>query len=337
MKETKKILLAHGSGGKLSGDLVREVFLANFDNDILSKLTDAAILELDGASLAFTTDSYVVDPLFFPGGDIGKLSICGTANDLAVMGAKPLFISSGLIMEEGLDYSVLERVVKSMRQAAETAGVKIVTGDTKVVEKGNVDKLFINTSGIGLLENEICLSPREVKVRDKIILNGTIGDHGIAVLSKRGDFGFQTEMVSDCAPLYDLIARVLKTSPKIRFMRDPTRGGLATTLNEIVKESELGILIEEENVPVKEEVKSIAELLGFDPLYIANEGKVMLIVAPEDAERVCRLMREHELGRDSQIIGEIVAEPRGKVGLKTLVGGTRIVDMPVGEQLPRIC
>lgn len=337
MNEIKKILLAHGSGGKLAGDLVREVFLANFDNDILSQLTDAAILELDGVSLAFTTDSYVVSPLFFPGGDIGKLSICGTVNDLAVMGAKPLFISCGLIIEEGLGYSVLERVVKSMRRAAETAGVTIVTGDTKVVEKGNVDKLFINTSGIGLLGNEVRLSPGEVRVGDKVILNGTIGDHGIAVLSKRGDFDFQTGMVSDCASLHDLIALALKVSSKIRFMRDPTRGGLATTLNEIVKEAEWGILIEEENVPVKEEVKSVAELLGFEPLYIANEGKVVLIVAAEDAERVCRLMREHELGRDSQIIGEIVAEPRGKVGLRTLVGGTRIVDMPIGEQLPRIC
>ena len=287
--------------------------------------------------MAFTTDSYVVNPLFFPGGDIGKLSICGTVNDLAVMGAKPLFISCGLIMEEGLDYAVLEKVVKSMRQAAETAGVRIVTGDTKVVEKGNVDKLFINTSGIGLLDNEICLSPRGVEVGDKIILNGTIGDHGIAVLSERGDLDFQSGVISDCAPLYDLIAQVLKVSSRIRFMRDPTRGGLAATLNEIVKGPEWGILIEEANIPIKEEIKSIAELLGFDPLYIANEGKVVLIVAPEDAERVCRLMRGHELGRDSQIIGEIVAEPRGKVGMKTLVGGTRIVDMPVGEQLPRIC
>ena len=337
MDERRKILLAHGSGGKLSDDLVRDIFLRQFDNNILSRLTDAAVLDIRGTSLAFTTDSYVVNPILFPGGDIGKLSVCGTVNDLAVMGAKPLFISCGLIIEEGLDYAVLEKVVKSMRRAADAAGIKIVTGDTKVVEKGSVDKLFINTSGIGLLKKGSHLSLREVQVGDKIILNGTIGDHGMAVLSKRGDFDFQTGVVSDCAPLCDLIGRVLSTSSKVRFMRDPTRGGLAATLNEAVKGAEWGILIEEENVPVKEEVKSIAELLGFDPLYIANEGKVVLVVAPEDAEMVCRLMREDKLGEDSRIIGEIVAEPRGKVGMKTLVGGTRIVDMPVGEQLPRIC
>lgn len=337
MKETKKILLAHGSGGKLSGELIREVFLAEFGNDILSGLTDAAVLELNGTSLAFTTDSYVVNPLFFPGGNIGKLSICGTVNDLAVMGAKPLFISCGLIIEEGLDYSVLREVAKSMRKAAETAAVIIVTGDTKVVEKGSADKLFINTSGVGLLENDICLSAKNIKTGDKIILSGTIGEHGLAVLGQRKNFDFQTEIVSDCAPLRDLIARALKVSGKIKFMRDPTRGGLAATLNEIAAESGRGVLIEEKNIPLQEEVKALTELLGFDPLYIANEGKVVLVVDPEDAERVCEQMRGHKLGKDSRIIGEIVAGPRGKVGLKTLVGGTRIVDMPRGEQLPRIC
>jgi hydrogenase expression/formation protein HypE len=337
MKETKKVLLAHGSGGKLSGELIREVFLAEFGNDILSELTDAAVLELKGTSLAFTTDSYVVNPLFFPGGNIGKLSICGTVNDLAVMGAKPLFISCGLIIEEGLDYPVLREVVESMRKAAETAAVTIVTGDTKVVEKGSADKLFINTSGVGLLENAICLSAKNIKRGDKVILSGTIGEHGLAVLGQRKNFDFQTEIISDCAPLHDLIARALKVSGKIKFMRDPTRGGLAATLNEIASASGWGILIEEKNIPVKEEVKALTELLGFDPLYIANEGKVVLVVGPEDAERVCEQMRGHKLGKGSRIIGEMVAGPRGKVGLKTLVGGTRIVDLPGGEQLPRIC
>lgn len=337
MEETKRILLTHGSGGKLSGELVREVFLAEFDNDILAELTDAAILKLAGTSLAFTTDSYVVNPLFFPGGDIGKLSICGTVNDLAVMGAKPLFISCALIMEEGLDYSILRRVVKSMQKAAEAAGVTIVAGDTRVVEKGGADGLFITTAGIGLVDKELSLSAKKVKTGDKVILSGTIGDHSLAVLGERGNLDFRTEIESDCAPLHDLIARVLKVSRKIRFMRDPTRGGLAAALNEIARESGLGILIEERSVPIKEAVKSLAELLGFDLFSLANEGKVVLIVAPEEAERVSNEMRGHELGKESHIIGEIVAEPKGKVGLRTLVGGTRIVDMPVGEQLPRIC
>lgn len=337
MNERRKILLAHGGGGKLSGELIKEVFLAEFDNDILSRLTDAAVLELGGTSLAFTTDSYVVNPLFFPGGDIGKLSIYGTVNDLAVMGARPLFISGGLIIEEGLDFSVLRRVVRSMQEAAETADVAIVAGDTKVVEKGSADGLFITTAGIGLVDRKISLSVRNIKIGDKVILSGTIGDHGLAVLGKREDFNFRAEINSDCAPLHNLIARVLKFSRKIRFMRDPTRGGLAATLNEIAAQSGLGILIEEGSVPVKEAVKSLSELLGFDPFYIANEGKVVLVVAPEDAPKVGELIQEHELGKDSRVIGEIVPEPRGKVGLRTRAGGTRIVDMPVGEQLPRIC
>ncbi|NOX97269.1 MAG: hydrogenase expression/formation protein HypE [Nitrospirae bacterium] len=337
MKETKKILLAHGSGGKLSEELTREVFLREFGNEVLSGLTDAAILKFEGGSLAFTTDSYVVNPLFFPGGDIGKLSVCGTVNDLAVMGAKPLFITCGFIIEEGLDYSVLRKIVASMRAAAETAGVTIVAGDTKVVEKGSADGLFINTAGIGRVGKEVDLSLKNISIGDKVLLSGTIGDHGMAVLGKRKSLDFHTEITSDCAPLHDLIASVLKVSRKIKFMRDPTRGGLAATLNEMVRESEWGILVEEAKVPVSEGVKSLAELLGFDSLYIANEGKVVLVVAPEDAERVIEEMRRHALGKDSQVIGEIIAAPKGQVGLKTLVGGTRIVDMPVGEQLPRIC
>jgi len=333
----EKISLSHGSGGRLMHELVKELFLRKFDNPILSKLTDAAILEARDKRLAFTTDSYVVRPLFFPGGDIGKLAICGTVNDLSVVGARPLFISCGLIIEEGLDYSTLELIAESMREAAELARVKVVTGDLKVVEKGSADKLFINTSGIGGIDDGIQLSTKRIEAGDRIIINGPIASHGVSVLSSREGFDFESRIESDLAPLNDLISTALCASDQIKFMRDPTRGGLATTLNEMASASEFGIMIEETDIPVDDDVKGVCELLGFDPLYIGNEGKVVIVVGPEDVEKVCECMRAHELGRNAQIIGEVVAGPKQKVCMKTLIGGTRIVDMLVGDQLPRIC
>ncbi|HID94891.1 MAG TPA: hydrogenase expression/formation protein HypE [Candidatus Latescibacteria bacterium] len=336
MKGDEKILLSHGSGGKLTHDLIRKFFLQRFLNPILLELTDSALV--DGApKLAFTTDSYVVKPLFFPGGDIGKLAVAGTVNDLAVMGAEPKYISCGFIIEEGHDMEPLCRIVDSMRRTAEAAGVLIVTGDTKVVGKDEADQLFINTSGIGFVDEGVRLSVNRVRVGDRIILSGSVGDHGIAVLSQRGGFEFEVNVKSDCAPLNGLISKVLAASDKVKFMRDPTRGGLATALNEIVGGREFGILIEEEKIPVKEGVRAVCELLGLDPLYLANEGKVVVVVASEDADQVLEAMRQDRLGKDAEIIGTVVEEPKGMVCLKTVISGTRIVDMLVADQLPRIC
>lgn len=333
-----KISLDHGSGGKLTHDLIKNLFLKKLDNPILTELTDAAIIELEGKKFAFTTDSYVVKPLFFPGGDIGRLAIFGTVNDLAVMGAKPLFISCGLIVEEGLDYATLERVIDSIEEAKELAGVEIVTGDTKVVEKGGADSLFVNTSGIGEILDKIKLSVRNIKVGNEIILNGPIADHGISILSSREGFEFESDITSDCAPLNELTFKILaQFNKEIKFMRDPTRGGLATTLNEIVEGANFGVLIEEEKIPIREPVRAACELLGLDPLYIGNEGKVVVVVDGKKAESVCELMREHPLGKESRIIGKITEGPKGKVCLKTAAGGTRVLDMLVADQLPRIC
>lgn len=335
MKE--KILLAHGSGGKLSHDLIREVFLPAFDNKFLRELTDSAVFDYEGARWAFTTDSYVIRPLFFPGGDIGKLAVSGTINDLAVMGAKPIFLSCSLIIEEGLSLSTLKRVISSMRQTADDAGVEIITGDTKVVEHGSADGLFINTSGIGFFsaDSKNC-SPR-IKAGDKIIINGSIGDHSIATLSGREEFDFRTQVKSDCAPLNDLIERVLSQSSGVKLMRDPTRGGVATILNEMAMEQEFGIELWEERVPFKQETIAISEMLGFDPLYLANEGKVIFIVEDEEAKKIIKILRSHPLGKQSEIIGRVILEPRGKVYLRTCIGTTRVLDMLSGDQLPRIC
>lgn len=311
-----KILLSHGGGGTLMHQLIQDLFIKKFSNPILNQLTDSANLD---SSLCFTTDSYVVNPLFFPGGDIGKLAICGTINDLAVMGAVPKYISCGFIIEEGLDYNVLDKITESMARIAKAENVSIVTGDLKVVEKGSADKLFINTSGIGT--TKFSLNKGSIKPGDKICINGPIGEHGLAVLLARGDLGIRAKMESDCAPLTREIQNNLKNNPGIKFMRDPTRGGLATTLNEIVEGMNFGILIDEEQVPVKKEVKAVCELLGFDPLYLANEGKVITVSS----------------NAFPNIIGEVVSEPKGRVIMKTKIGGTRIVDMPVGDQLPRIC
>ncbi|MEW6188729.1 MAG: hydrogenase expression/formation protein HypE [Actinomycetota bacterium] len=332
----EKILLAHGSGGKLMHDLVSQIFLKKFHNPILAKLDDMAMFKLGEANLAFTTDTYVVSPLFFNGGDIGRLAICGTVNDLAVSGAMPKYISAAFVIEEGFPLSDLEKILDSMVRAAGEAGVIVVTGDTKVVEKGGADKLFINTAGVGIIPEGINISGSNARVGDKVILSGSIGDHGIAVISQREGLEFKTQIKSDCAPLNHLIAEMLQVTRGIRCLRDPTRGGLASTLNEFVTQSNVGIFIEEQKVPIKEEVLGACEMLGYDPFHVANEGKLVAIVNPEDADEVVKVMQRNKYGREAQIIGEVVSNPKGKVIVKTAVGA-RILDMLVGEQLPRIC
>jgi hydrogenase expression/formation protein HypE len=336
-KLDEKIGLSHGAGGKLSLELVSGLFLANFDNRILNRLEDSAILDLFGQKVAFTTDSYVIHPLFFPGGDIGKLAVCGTINDLVVMGAKPQALSCAMIIEEGLDKSILEKIVLSMKKTAQAAGVQIVTGDTKVVEKGSADQIFINTSGIGLVKPGMDLGKEKIKIGDRIIISGTIGDHATAVLSSRAGLEFKTRIKSDCNFLSDLIGSILRFGDKIRFMRDPTRGGLASVLNEMVMGEGHGVLLDEEKIPIKDEVRGFCELLGYDPLYLANEGKVIIVVSPHVAEKVLTLLRKNPQGKDAQVIGEITDRFTGRVGLKTKFGGTRVVDMLAGEQFPRIC
>lgn len=316
--------------------LIEDLFLKNFNNEIIEKLDDSASLPSlsEKFDICFTTDSYTVDPVFFPGGDIGKLSVCGTINDLSVCGARPLFISCSFIIEEGFDFEDLEKIVDSMRKVSETTGVKIVTGDTKVVEKGKADKIFINTSGIGIKDKNLKLGKEYIEVGDKVIISGTIGDHEISIISKR--LNFETEIESDCAPLNKLISEIIKEG-EIKFMRDPTRGGIATTLNEIVKGQNFGILIERRKIPVREEVKSICEILGIDPLYLANEGKVLIVCKNKDSEKILSKMKENEYGKNAQIIGEIVEEPKGKVLLETEIGSKIVIDMLSGGQYPRIC
>jgi len=332
-----KITLAHGSGGKLTHELINQIFLPHFKNDVLSQLHDSAILQLNGETLAFTTDSYVVKPLFFPGGDIGKLAISGTVNDLSVVGAKPLCLSVGFIIEEGFDISMLERIVTSMKDTASIAGINIVTGDTKVVDSGSADGLFINTCGIGTIAYKTSLSISNIEPGDKIIINGTIGDHGLAVISERESLDFNPPIESDCAPLNEMIQKLINSGANIKFMRDPTRGGLATTLNEIVNMEKYGILVDEKNIPIKDDVRALCEILGYDPLYIANEGKVVIVASSSDTYKILDILRKDSFGKDAEIIGAIVNEPKGKVYLKTVIGGTRVLDMLVGDQLPRIC
>ncbi|MCX5909289.1 MAG: hydrogenase expression/formation protein HypE [Deltaproteobacteria bacterium] len=332
-----RILLAHGSGGELSHSLVASLFLKAFDNSFLAPLDDMAVLPLDGRKLAFTTDSYVVTPIFFPGGDIGKLAICGTVNDLSMSGAKPLFLSAGFIIEEGFPVASLEKIIASMQKEAAAAGVKIVTGDTKVVNRGGADGIFINTAGIGLIPEGVYISGSQAKPGDLVILSGSIGDHGIAILSAREGLSFSTTLMSDCAPLNGLVAEMLDASSQIHCLRDPTRGGLATTLNELARQSNVAIFLEENKITVKEEVRGACELLGFDPMFLANEGKLVAIVAKEDGEKILRQMKAHALGKEATIIGEVKEEPRRRVVMRTFIGSTRIVDMLVGEALPRIC
>jgi hydrogenase expression/formation protein HypE len=331
-----RILLAHGSGGRLAHELVAGDFVAVLTNPLLAKLDDAAVFDLSGR-LAFTTDSYVVSPLFFPGGDIGKLAVCGTVNDLAMTGARPLYLSLSFIIEEGLSRRDLARVVASVHKAAGEAGVEIITGDTKVVNRGSADGLFINTAGIGIITEGVNISGSNAQPGDRVILSGPIGDHGIAVLSQREGLSFATRLESDCAPLGKLVAGMLAVSRNIHCLRDPTRGGLATTLNELAAQSKVGIRIDEDRVPVREEVLAAGEMLGLDPLYIANEGKLVAIVPPEDADGILESVRANEYGKEAAIIGEVTAEHPGRVVMKTSLGTSRIIDMLVGDPLPRIC
>jgi len=336
MMKKDKILLAHGSGGRLSHKLIEEKLVPIFDNPLVGRLDDSAVFDLSGR-LAFTTDSYTVSPIFFPGGDIGRLAVCGTANDLAMSGARPLYLSLAFIIEEGLPVSELERIATSVQRAATEASVKIITGDTKVVNQGTADKLFINTSGIGIVPAGVDISGANAEPGDQVILSGSIGDHGTAVLSQREGLEFEVPVESDCAPLNKLVAEMLEIPAAIHCLRDPTRGGLATTLNELAKQSGVGILIDESKLPVKEAVQAACELLGFDPLYLANEGKLVAIVTPDETERVLSKMRHNQYGQEATVIGEVTSKHPGRVIMKTPLGTSRIIDMLTGEQLPRIC
>jgi hydrogenase expression/formation protein HypE len=331
------IRLAHGSGGEASRKLVRELVDTYLKNDIIDCLDDSAVLSVREGNLAFTTDSYVVDPIFFPGGDIGSLAVHGTVNDLSMAGAKPLAITLGLILEEGLAVADLMRIMGSVSQAAAEAGVMVVGGDTKVVERGSADSIFINTSGIGMIPAGVEVSSANAGPGDKVILSGTVGDHGVAVISRREGISFKTDIKSDSAPLNGLVEAMLGASSAIHAMRDPTRGGLATSLNEIAAKSGVGLLIDEAAIPVKPEVEHACEMLGFDPLYVANEGKLVAFVPSEDAERVLAAMRNDPHGRDASVIGEATPDKPGTVILNTAVGGQRILSPLSGELLPRIC
>jgi hydrogenase expression/formation protein HypE len=338
----QQIVLGHGSGGKLTADLIDQVFLPAFQNPVLNKLDDQAVVTIGGARLAFTTDSFVVTPIFFPGGDIGRLAVHGTVNDLAMSGARPLYLSAAFILEEGLAVDDLRRVVESMRAAAAEAGVEFVTGDTKVVNRGKGDQIFITTTGIGVIDNGVNISADRARPGDQIVLSGYIGDHGMAIMSQREGLEFEGAIESDCASLNGLVTSMLGTAPAgvpefIHCLRDPTRGGVATTLNEISKRAKVGVVLREQSIPVRESVKGACEVLGLDPLYVANEGKLLAIVAPEMAQAVLRQMQQHALGLDAAIIGEVVAEHPGMVLMKTQIGGTRVLDVMFGEQLPRIC
>ena len=334
-----RILLAHGSGGVMTHELIRDVFVRHFDHPALDAMGDAAVLPaLPEGRLAMTTDSYVVQPLFFPGGDIGELAVCGTVNDLAVAGARPLYLTSGFILEEGLPWETLERVVASMAATARETGVRIVAGDTKVVERGAADGLFINTAGVGVVPSGLALDPARLQPGDALLVNGTMGDHGLAVMIQREALAFGSALESDSAPLNGLIAAVLGSARgSVRCMRDATRGGLATVLNEWTETAAVGIEVEERAIPVREDVRAACEFLGLDPLYAANEGKVVIALAAEAAETALAAMRAHPLGRDAALIGRITAEHPGRVALRTPYGARRVLPMLTGAQLPRIC
>ena len=335
-KTTDKILLTHGSGGTLMHQLIDSLFIKEFDNEILREKKDSAILKIGNKRIAFTTDSYVVNPIFFPGGNIGSLALYGTVNDLSVCGARPLFISLGIIIEEGLDKDVLKKIVVSIKDAAKRAQVKIVTGDTKVVEKGSCDKIFIKTSGVGEAYYS-GLSTRRITPGDVVITSAPLGDHAISVLSKREGLSFGSKVLSDSAPLNHLIEKILKSSGGVKFMRDPTRGGAATTLNEICMGNNFGICINEKDLPVREGVKDACELLGLDPLYLACEGTFLMVAAQKDEKKIISILKSDPLGKMARSIGKITADNRGKVYINTIAGGRRIAGMLSGEQLPRIC
>jgi hydrogenase expression/formation protein HypE len=337
-----RITLAHGGGGQAMRRLIDDVFVQAFDNPLLAPLEDQALLALApllaaGDRLAFTTDSYVVDPLFFPGGDIGTLAVAGTVNDLAMGGARPLALSCAMVLEEGLEVATLRRVVASMQRVAAEAGVPIVTGDTKVVERGAADKLFINTAGIGVVPRGVLLSARQARPGDVVIVNGPLGDHGIAILMARGQLALEGNIASDCQPLASLVAAMLQVCPGLHCLRDPTRGGLASVLNEFAQASQVAIAIDEAALPLRDEIKGACEILGLDPLYLANEGKLVALLPAADAPAVLAAMRAHPAGAQAAVIGEVRASPESTVVLRTGFGGERIVDMLVGEQLPRIC
>jgi len=338
LAHNEKIVMGHGSGGKMSQDLIARMFLPPFDNDALRAGDDAGVVQPNLCThLAISTDSHVVWPLFFEGGDIGRLAVCGTVNDVAMMGATPRYLTAGFILEEGLDLGILERVVASMKEAAAEAEVQIVAGDTKVVQRGKADGLYINTSGVGVVMPGVEIGGAMAQPGDVVIVSGTLGDHGIAVLEARGELGFESGIQSDMAPLNHMIATMLEASNQIHVLRDPTRGGLATTLNEIAQQSQVNITISESNIPIQPAVAAACEMLGFDPLYIANEGKLIAIVGKEDAEAVLEAIQRTRYGQNAVIIGEVKKAPSGRVLLKTTLGSTRIVDVLAGEMLPRIC
>jgi hydrogenase expression/formation protein HypE len=335
--QREQIVLGHGSGGKLSAQLIETIFLPAFANPLLDKLDDQAVFAVNGSRLAFTTDSFVVTPIFFPGGDIGRLAVNGTVNDLAMSGARPLYLSAAFILEEGLALDDLRRVVDSMSQAARDAGVQLVTGDTKVVNRGKGDQIFITTTGIGTIEKPVNISADRARPGDKIILSGYIGDHGMAILSQRENLEFEGVIESDCAALHRLVAEMLEVTGEIHCLRDATRGGVATVLNEIAARSRAGMVVRESEIPVRDTVRGACEILGLDPLYVANEGKLVAVVGAEVADAVVARMRQNPLGSDARIIGEVVAVQPGMVVMQTAIGGTRVLDTLFGEQLPRIC
>jgi hydrogenase expression/formation protein HypE len=331
------VRLAHGGGGRLSRQLIEEVFLPVFGNRYLNALDDSARLELSGSKIAFTTDSFVVDPIFFPGGDIGRLAVCGTVNDLSVVGARPLYLSIGFIIEEGFPIRQLKRINESIKKTADEADVLIVTGDTKVVEHGSADGVFINTSGIGILRDNVDVSGSNGRIGDRIIVNGPLGNHGMAIVTSRQNLGFKSQITSDAAPLNHLTEKMFESTNRIHAMRDATRGGVAAVLNEIAQSSNVGIELDEQEIPVSEDVRGACEILGFDPLYVANEGVLVAFVHSDDAESLVKKMRSTRYGKKSKIIGRVVEAPKGRVTLRTKIGSRRILDMLSGEQLPRIC
>ncbi|HEY5716314.1 MAG TPA: hydrogenase expression/formation protein HypE [Psychromonas sp.] len=331
------IKLAHGSGGRLSNELINELFFPAFSNPVLNQANDGALLTMGSRRLAFSTDSFVVNPYFFPGGNIGDLAVNGTVNDIAMCGALPQFLSAAFILEEGFPIKHLKEIVNSMAAAAQAAQVQIVTGDTKVVERGSADGIFINTSGIGIITHQQQIAPQNAQAGDVVITNGYIGDHGIAILSQRAGLSFETTIKSDTAALHTLVASILAASANVHVLRDPTRGGIAGTLNEIAQASQIEIRLEEYALPMRDSVRAACDLLGLDPLIVANEGKLLAIVPQADGDAVLQAMRQHPLGRESAIIGQVLQQHIGKVTLETSIGSLRVVDMPLGEQLPRIC
>jgi hydrogenase expression/formation protein HypE len=334
---TDRVLLGHGSGGKMTADLIARCFLPAFRNRYLEKLDDQAVLRINGSRLAFSTDSYVVTPLFFPGGDIGMLAVHGTVNDLAMAGARPLYLSAAFILEEGFPLSELDRVVASMREAAERVGILLVTGDTKVVDHGKADGCFVTTTGLGIVQHDQEISADQARPGDAVILSGPIAEHGMAIMATRAELELETEVASDTAPLHELVLDMLDVGAPIHCLRDPTRGGVATALNEIARRSGVGMVLEEAAIRVSEPVRAICELLGLDPLYVANEGRLLAIVPSDGAEQIVERMRQRPEGREARVIGRIVEDSARLVVLRTRVGGRRIVDMLPGEQLPRIC